>query len=71
MNELLIKLGKIIKQKRKDIGISQENFAYKIGMDRTYYSSIENGKHNISILQIEKIANGLDITISELLQDLK
>ena len=46
--------------------MSQEKFALKIGMDRTYYSSVESGKRNVSIINIEKIANGLGITISEL-----
>ena len=70
MDITLIRLGNIIKEKRKKTGLSQENFANKIGIDRTYYSAIENGKHNLSILQIKKIADGLNIKISELLEDL-
>ena len=70
MDKTLIKLGNIIKEKRKGTGLSQENFANKIGIDRTYYSAIENGKHNLSILQIKKIADGLNIKLSELLKDL-
>ena len=70
MDKTLIRLGNIIKEKRKETGLSQENFANKIGIDRTYYSAIENGKHNLSILQIKKIADGLNIKISELLEDL-
>lgn len=70
MNELLIKLGNIIKEERKKTGLSQEAFTYKIGIDRAYYSSIENGKHNLSILQIKKIADGLNIKIKDLLKNL-
>jgi transcriptional regulator with XRE-family HTH domain len=60
------KLGERIRELRLKTGLSQEKFALKIGMDRTYYSSVESGKRNVSIINIEKIANGLGITISEL-----
>lgn len=36
-------------------------------MDRTYYASVENGHHNISINNIEKIANGFNISLTDLL----
>lgn len=68
MNPLLIDLGNIIKEERKKTGLSQEAFAYKIGIDRAYYSSIENGKHNLSILQIKKIADGLNIKLKDLFE---
>lgn len=70
MDKLLLKLGNKISLKRKKLGISQEEFANRIEMDRAYYSSIENGKHNISILQLKKIADGLHEKISDLLSDL-
>ena len=38
-------------------------------MDRTYYASVENGKRNISIVNIEKIAKGLDISLEELFRE--
>ena len=50
-------LGDRIKELRKETGLSQEKFALKIDMDRTY-----------SLQNIEKIANGLNITISELFE---
>lgn len=66
-----ILLGKRIRMLRLQIGISQEKFALKIGMDRTYYASVEAGKRNISIINICKIAQGLNITLSELFEDLE
>ena len=60
------KVGERIKELRTLTGLSQEKFALKIGMDRTYFSSVEAGKRNISIVNLEKIANGLDLTLSEL-----
>lgn len=64
------KLGQRIKEKRSQLGLSQEKFALSINMDRTYLASVEKGKRNISILNLEKIAKGLNISLSELFQDL-
>ena len=44
-----------IKELRQKQGLSQEKFALKIDMDRTYYASVEAGKRNISIKNIKKI----------------
>lgn len=66
---ITVRFGKRIKQLRLSKGISQEKFAIAIGMDRTYYASVENGKRNISIVNIEKIAKGLDISLEELFRE--
>lgn len=59
-------LGERIKETRNKIGISQEKFALSIGMDRTYFASVEAGKRNISICNIKKIADGRGVSLSEL-----
>ncbi len=51
-------------------GLSQEKFALEIGMDRTYFASVEAGKRNISICNIKKIADGVEISLSELFEGL-
>ena len=58
------KLGYRISELRNETGLSQEKFALKINMDRTYFASVENGKRNISIKNIKKIADGFNISIS-------
>lgn len=63
-------LGLRIQQLRKDRGFSQEKFALLINMDRTYFASVEAGKRNISIVNIQKIASGLGISLSELFDNL-
>lgn len=63
-------IGKRIKQLRQETDLSQEKFALKIGMDRTYYASVENGKRNISVINLEKIAKGFGISLSELFRGL-
>ena len=47
--------GKACKEYREEMNISQEKFALSIGMDRTYYSSVEAGKRNVSIQNIKKM----------------
>ena len=64
------KIGNRIRELRTQTGLSQEKFAQKIGMDRTYFARVELGKRNISIVNIEKIANGLEISLSELFKDI-
>jgi len=63
-------LGAKIQSLRKQTGLSQEKFALHIGMDRTYFASVEAGKRNISIQNIKKIAEGLGISLSELFNNL-
>ena len=64
------KIGNRIRELRTQTGLSQEKFAQKIGMDRTYFTTVELGKSNISIANIETIANGLEISLSELFKDI-
>lgn len=61
-------LGERIKQLRNEKGLSQEKFALLVDMDRTYFATVESGKRNISLKNIEKIAKGLDITIAQLFE---
>ena len=55
-----------IKELRQKQGLSQEKFALKIDMDRTYYASVEAGKRNISIKNIKKIADGFELSLEKL-----
>lgn len=64
------KIGNRIRELRNQMGLSQEKFAQKIGMDRTYFASVESGKRNISIVNIEKIAIGLNVSLSDLFKDI-
>ena len=64
------RIGERIRELRVQTGLSQEKFALKISMDRTYFASVELGRRNISIINLEKIANGLNISLSELFKDI-
>ena len=47
------------------MGMSQQDFAYDIEMDRTYFGGIERGERNVALVNIEKIIKGLDMQPSE------
>lgn len=65
------KLGERIRNLRQEkAGLSQEKFANKIEMDRTYYSAIERGQHSASITTLARIADGLDVTLEEMFEGL-
>jgi transcriptional regulator with XRE-family HTH domain len=63
------KFGLKIKHLRNELSISQEELAHRSELHRTYLSSVELGKRNISIRNIEKLANALDVNIIELFKD--
>jgi transcriptional regulator with XRE-family HTH domain len=64
------KIGLRIRQLRQEQNLSQEAFADVCELDRTYISSIEKGRRNVSIVNLEKIANALNINLSTLFSDL-
>ena len=59
------KVGKRIKELREKNNMTQERFAENCGLDKTYITSLERGKRNISLVNLEKIANTFNITLSE------
>ena len=60
------KVGKRIKEIREKVEMSQKDLAYSADLDRSYISSVESGQRNISIVNLEKIANSLGVSLSEL-----
>ncbi len=59
------KFSKRLQTLRKKANISQEELAFRSKLDRTYISSVENGRRNISIKNIEKIATALKISVKD------
>lgn len=58
-------VGKRIKELRAEEGISQEAFAQRIGMARSYLTEVETGRRNISYDNIRRIAFGFGISVQE------
>ena len=63
--DIRILLGKRVKELRNKLSISQEELADLAGLDRTYITSVDRGKRNISIINVEKLANSLQVSLSE------
>ncbi len=63
------KIGQRIKELREKKEMSQKDLAYAADLDRSYIASIENGQRNVSIVNIEKIASALNVTIKEFFND--
>ncbi len=58
-------VGKRIRELRNKLGVSQEELAAIVELDRTYITSVERGKRNISIVNIEKLATALNVSLAE------
>ena len=66
----LNKLGERIRQYRNEETLSQEELSHICGFDRTYISLVERGKRNLSFSNLCIFADGFEISVSELLQDI-
>lgn len=66
-NPALVSIGKTVRATRKAAGISQEELALATDMDRSYVGGIERGEHNLTVLNLTRIARVLGLTPGELL----
>jgi transcriptional regulator with XRE-family HTH domain len=69
MEDVKLKIGRRIKELREKAQMLQKDLAYTADLDRSYIASIENGQRNVSIVNIEKIATALGVTLKELFDD--
>lgn len=66
-----IRFGKLRATKRKELGISQEELGFRCGVHRTYVGAIERGEKSPTLTTIEKLSEGLNISIANLWEALK
>jgi transcriptional regulator with XRE-family HTH domain len=59
------KIGLRIKEYRTNLKLTQEALAFKAEIDKTYVNEVENGKRNISVVNLEKIIDALETTIRD------
>lgn len=64
----LVAIGAVIREMRREQSISQEVLAHDIGLDRSYMGGIERGEHNLTVMNLVRIASQLQIEPSELLK---
>ena len=65
--DILQKFGENLKKVRETKGLTQEAVAYNSGLSRSYYTEVELGRRNPSLINLTKLAEALQITVSELL----
>ena len=65
---LLKKFGDRVQSLRNQAGISQEKLAELAEMHRTYISGIERGERNVSLINIMRLANALNVSVSKLME---
>ena len=66
----LVRFGQRVRDLRRKAGFSQEGFALQCGLDRTYIGGIERGERNVSLRNIELIAQALGMSLSELVEEI-
>ena len=65
--DIRIRVGRRLRKLRKQRGWTQVQIAEKLGLDRSYLADVERGKRNISIVNLEVIASGFELSLSQLL----
>ena len=69
MSELTVELGRVIRKKRLGLGLSQEGFAARIGVHRTYVGGVERGERNVTLLTLQAFAEGLNASVAALIAE--
>jgi transcriptional regulator with XRE-family HTH domain len=63
--------GRLVRRLREERGFSQEGFAFRVGLHRTYVGDIERGEKNVTLVTAEKLAKGLGLTLAGLITELE
>lgn len=66
MDPYLDILGKRIRAKRRELGMSQEGLAHEAGLDRSYVGRIERGEHNLTFVSLVRIARAMGCDVAAL-----
>jgi transcriptional regulator with XRE-family HTH domain len=66
MEDIRLRFGRALRQRRHKLGVSQEEFADMCGLDRTYIGGVERGERNVALVNIERIAKALGVAVQEL-----
>lgn len=69
-SDILARFGVRLRLRRQQLGLTQEKLAHNIGLDRTYISGLERGRRNPTLIVLERVACGLETSISDLLSNL-
>jgi transcriptional regulator with XRE-family HTH domain len=62
------RFGFAVKDRREELGLTQEDLADKAGIHRTCLSDVERGSRNLSLINVERLAAALSLPLSELFE---
>lgn len=68
--EILTQFGDQVRAHRDRIGLSQEKLAARAGLDRTYVGGVERGERNLSLVNIVRLAEALEVSPAVLMEPL-
>jgi transcriptional regulator with XRE-family HTH domain len=71
LNKTLAELGAVVRRRREDVGLSQDELGHLCGLHRTYVGSVERGERNLSLSSLLAICRALQISPHELLKRAK
>ncbi|MFO0806445.1 MAG: helix-turn-helix transcriptional regulator [Gemmataceae bacterium] len=66
--DIFERFGDALRARREALGLTQEALAEAAGIHRTYLSDVERGTRNVSLLNIERLADALSISIAKLFE---
>ena len=69
-NNFLKNVGLNIRHARSEKGLTQESLAFEADLDRSYIGGVERGDRNIAVVNLKKIADALNVSLSDLLKNL-
>lgn len=70
MMDIRTRIGQRIKELRLSLKLTQEKLSFKAEVDKTYLNEVENGKRNISIINLEKIIRALDVSFENFFENI-
>jgi transcriptional regulator with XRE-family HTH domain len=70
VRERRLRFGDVVRERRTELGLSQEALAERCGIDRKSISRVETGAFSPSLDRVWRLADGLDLPISALFADL-
>ncbi|MGQ3144727.1 MULTISPECIES: helix-turn-helix transcriptional regulator [unclassified Sphingopyxis] len=69
MDPYLDILGKRIRARRSELGLSQEGLAHEAGLDRSYVGRIERGEHNLTFIALVRLCRAMKCDVAALTHD--
>ena len=65
--DVLVKFGSKVRERRLSLDLSQEELASRAGVHRTYVGMVERAEKNVTLRNIERIANALELSLDQLM----